>query len=452
MISANPNARDIFSVTRLNREVKALLETHLGLIWVEAELSNFSRPASGHWYFTLKDERAQVRCAMFRGRNRLLRQAPQHGDRLLVRARLSLYEARGDYQLIVEHMEPAGQGGLQQQYEALKAKLEGEGLFASDGKQNLPPFPRRIGLITSETGAALRDILSVLSRRCPMVPARVYPVPVQGKESAPAIVNALERAQQRNDCDVLIIARGGGSLEDLWPFNEETVVRAIAASRIPIISGVGHETDITLSDFAADLRAPTPSAAAEQAVPDQRALRLSVQSQRQTIENHVRRCLHSWRTELNHVARRLEQQHPRKSLEQHQQRLDDLTPRLHRAIAQRIAQHRVQLKHHQQRLQNQSPRRQLIEARQKLRRTEQQLHRNIADQLQRRRQQWRLAARGLEAVSPLKTLDRGYAIAQRHSGQVIDDANGVTAGEKIRIKLAKGQLDAEVETVLSEDT
>src|ERR1700684_2080699 len=262
-----PN-RDVYTVSRLNREVRVLLERGFGTLWVEAEISNFSRPSSGHWYFSLKDANAQVRCAMFRQRNMLCAFTVRDGQKVLVRARIGLYEPRGEFQLVVEHMEDAGLGALKRQFEELAARLEREGLFAAERKRPLPSLPRRIGIITSPTGGAVRDILHVLARRFAAAAVLVYPVPVQGAQAAVEIVAALEAAGRRAECDVLILARGGGSLEDLWAFNDARLARAIVASPIPIITGIGHEIDFTIADFAADVRAPTPSAAAEIAVPD----------------------------------------------------------------------------------------------------------------------------------------------------------------------------------------
>src|SRR5947209_839867 len=253
--------RTVYSVSRLNREVRALLERGLGVVWVEGELSNLSQPASGHWYFSLKDRDAQLRCAMFRMQNSLVGFTPRAGTQVLVRGRISVYEARGEYQLIVEHLEEAGIGALRREFERLKAKLAAEGLFALECKRSLPRFPQRIGVITSPSGAALRDILHILARRFPPAAVLVYPTAVQGAAAAPALVAALETASGRAEVDVLILARGGGSLEDLWAYNDERVARAIYASRLPIVSGVGHEIDFTIADFVADARAPTPSAA-----------------------------------------------------------------------------------------------------------------------------------------------------------------------------------------------
>ena len=260
--------RDVYTVSRLNKEVRLLLESGLPLLWLEAELSNFAAPASGHWYFSLKDSQAQVRCAMWRQRNSQVRFRPKDGMAVLVRARVGLYEPRGEYQLIVEHLEEAGEGALKREFEKLKAKLAAEGLFAAERKRPLPAVPRRIGVVTSPTGAAIHDILRVLRARFPVAAVLIYPTAVQGAAAVPEIVRAIETASRRNECDVLIVARGGGSLEDLWCFNDERVARAIAACRIPTVAGVGHEVDVTIADFVADVRAPTPSAAALAATPD----------------------------------------------------------------------------------------------------------------------------------------------------------------------------------------
>ncbi|HKX58724.1 MAG TPA: exodeoxyribonuclease VII large subunit, partial [Steroidobacteraceae bacterium] len=260
-------------MSRLNREARALLETGLPSLWITGELSNLSRPASGHWYFSLKDEGAQVRCAMFRQRNLSVRVAPRDGMQVLLRARVGLYEARGEFQLVVDHLEEAGEGELRRRFEALKLKLAAEGLFDAARKRPLPRFPRRIGVVTSPTGAALRDVLHVLGRRFPSVPVLLYPVPVQGAGAAREIASMLAVADRRRDVDVLLLVRGGGSLEDLWAFNDEALARAIAGVGLPVISGIGHEIDFTIADFVADLRAPTPSAAAEIAVPDAAACR-----------------------------------------------------------------------------------------------------------------------------------------------------------------------------------
>jgi exodeoxyribonuclease VII large subunit len=267
---------DVYSVGRLNREVRLLLEHGMPVVWVEAELSNFSRPGSGHWYFTLKDRDAQVRCAMFRQRNSLVRFTPAEGKLVLARARVGLYEPRGDYQLLVEHMEEAGVGALKREFERLKERLAAEGLFAPELKRPLPGVPRRIGIVTSPTGAAVRDILNILARRFPAAEVLIYPTVVQGAAAVPELLAAIGLASARRECDVLIVARGGGSLEDLWAFNDERVARALRACPMPVVTGIGHEVDFTIADFVADLRAPTPSGAAELVVPDGQAWRVTL--------------------------------------------------------------------------------------------------------------------------------------------------------------------------------
>ena len=310
MNSSNNSSRDIYSVSRLNAEIRAVLEGSFPLLWVEGEISNLSTPRSGHSYFSLKDSHAQVRCALFRGKRLLLRFQPNDGDQVLIRARISLYEARGDFQLIVEHMESAGAGALQRAFDELKAKLDKEGLFDTSRKKALPAYPRRIGIITSATGAAVRDILQVLQRRFPALPVLIYPVPVQGQNASREISHALKLADQRQDCDLLILARGGGSLEDLAAFNDENLARTIAALETPIISAVGHEIDFTIADFVADRRAPTPSAAAELATIDQQVLLDSLQQQRKRLLRSIRQQLHQEKTLLTHLVQKLGLLHP----------------------------------------------------------------------------------------------------------------------------------------------
>ncbi|MGB2336474.1 MAG: exodeoxyribonuclease VII large subunit, partial [Alcanivorax sp.] len=305
------------SISQLNLDAQGLLESSFPLIWLQGELSNFSRPASGHWYFSLKDTRAQINGAMFRNRNRLLDFSPQNGQQVLVRAKITLYVPRGNFQIVVEHMEPAGQGALKAQFDALKAQLQSEGLFAQEHKRTLPAWPNQIGVITSPSGAAIRDILQVLQRRCPSIPVVIYPAAVQGAEAPAQLRQALALAVARNECDVLILGRGGGSLEDLWAFNDEGLARAVANCPIPIVSAVGHEVDTGLTDFAADLRAPTPSAAAELVSPD-----LSIVSQRLAgLHRRLRwvmaQELRTVQERLRHLSQRLRS--PRQHLEQSSQ-------------------------------------------------------------------------------------------------------------------------------------
>src|SRR6516162_142534 len=325
-------ARDVYSVSRLNREVRVLLERGLGVLWVEGELSNFSQPASGHWYFSLKDRDAQLRCAMYRLKNSLVGFTPRAGMQVLVRGRISVYEARGEYQLIIEHLEEAGVGALRREFERLKTRLAAEGLFAQERKRALPRFPRRIGVITSPSGAALHDILKILARRYPPAAVLIYPSAVQGAGAVPALVAALRTASARAECDLLILARGGGSLEDLWAFNDERVARAIHGCALPVVSGVGHEIDFTIADFVADARAPTPSAAAELVVPDRLACLEAITRSAQRLGGGMRRELRGGEARLDAVGRRLKLAHPGVRLHQQMQRLDGLMQRLAGAV------------------------------------------------------------------------------------------------------------------------
>ncbi|ROQ19844.1 exodeoxyribonuclease VII large subunit [Marinimicrobium koreense] len=435
--------RPIFSVSQLNRRAKQLLETHLPLIWVEGEISNFARPSSGHWYFTLKDDQAQVRCAMFRGRNQQVRFNPQQGQQVLLRARVSLYENRGDYQLIAEHMEEAGAGALQRAFEALKHKLAQEGLFDPARKRPIPALPRHIGVITSASGAAVRDILTVLQRRFPSIPVTLVPVPVQGKEAAPAIVEALSLANRSGLFDVLILGRGGGSLEDLWPFNEEVVARAIAASDLPVISAVGHEVDVTIADFVADLRAPTPSAAAELVVPDASEWLVRFRSYEQRLTQLTRRRLQAEQQHLQHLSKRL--RHPGERLQQQSQRLDSLELRLRRVMQQRLGQARQRLDNLAARQKAQRPEPQLRQWQTRIEQLRQRLNRQMQQTLKQQRQRLSEAGRLLHGVSPLNTLERGYAIVHNDAGEVIRDAAQVKPGERIRTRVAAGEILSRVE-------
>ncbi|MGH8252220.1 MAG: exodeoxyribonuclease VII large subunit, partial [Steroidobacteraceae bacterium] len=330
-------SRDIYTVSRLNREARALLEAGLPSLWITGELSNFSRPASGHWYFTLKDEDAQVRCAMFRQRNQLVRVLPREGMQVLLRARVGLYEARGDFQLLADHLEEAGEGELRRRFEALKLRLASEGLFDAARKRSPPRFPGRIGVVTSASGAALRDVLQVLKRRCPSVPVLIHAVPVQGAGAAGRIAEMLAIADRRAEVDVLLLVRGGGSLEDLWAFNDEALARRIADLELPVITGIGHEIDFTIADFVADLRAPTPSAAAELAVPDAAAWLAGLEAVSRRLGGAT---LRAWRQRSESVARagrRLDSLHPAQALAQRMQKLDDLLLRSLAALRRAVA-------------------------------------------------------------------------------------------------------------------
>jgi exodeoxyribonuclease VII large subunit len=437
--------RDVYTVSRLNREVRVLLERGFGTLWLEAEISNFSRPASGHWYFSLKDSLAQVRCAMFRQRNMLATLTPRDGQKVLVRARIGLYEPRGEFQLLVDHIEDAGQGALRRQYEELLARLGAEGLFLASRKRALPPLPRRIGVITSPTGAAIRDILQVLARRFRGIPVLIYPVAVQGAQAAGEIAAALQLAARRQDCDVLILARGGGSLEDLWAFNDEALARAIVASPIPVISGVGHEVDTTIADFAADVRAPTPSAAAELVVPDSADWLRSLAGLGGRIAQAMQRRLLRERQLLEYLAHRASQVSPGARLTDQMQRLDELEQRLARALRQCVSDLRTAVADWRGRLWRQSPA--LLVQQGSARQAELSARLRAAQLalLQEWRERLLPLVRTLQAVSPLATLERGYAIVSLENGAILRNAAQAPPGTRIVARLEAGSLRACVE-------
>jgi exodeoxyribonuclease VII large subunit len=436
--------REVYSVSRLNREVRVLLERGLGVIWIEGELSNFSQPPSGHWYFTLKDRDAQLRCAMFRTKNTLVGFTPRAGTQVLLRGRISVYEAKGEYQLIAEHLEEAGVGALKREFERLKTRLQAEGLFALERKRALPRFPRRVGVITSPTGAAVRDILHILARRFPPASVLIYPAPVQGAAAVPALVSALKSAAARAECDVLILARGGGSLEDLWAFNDERLARAIHACTLPIVSGVGHEIDFTIADFVADARAPTPSAAAELVVPDGRACLEVLERAGQRLLSAVRRELRASGGRLGALEGRLQVSHPGVRLQQQAQRLDDLALRLSAAVHTQLQRDGRRVAEAHARLLHRSPRHLLAERCAAHERLDARLRMAWSAQHQSAAHRLALAQRALDAVSPLATLSRGFAIVTRADGTLVSDAASVAVGEEIEARLASGVLNARV--------
>ncbi|MEZ8080620.1 exodeoxyribonuclease VII large subunit [Enterovibrio norvegicus] len=441
MNSANNN---IYTVSRLNAEVRLLLENEMGIVWLVGEISNLTVPVSGHWYFTLKDSRAQVKCAMFKGNNRRVTFKPANGNQVLVRARLSLYEPRGDYQIIVESMQPEGDGLLQQQFDKLKMNLAAEGLFAADLKRPLPEQPRRVGIITSKTGAALHDILHVLKRRDPSLPVVIYPTQVQGKDAAIQIAQAIGRANSRDECDVLIVGRGGGSLEDLWCFNEEIVARTIAASTIPIVSAVGHEVDVTIADFVADVRAPTPSAAAELVSRDT-SLRTQQYSQRtdrlaHSVSTHLARS----RTVLTRLQHRLAMQHPQARLQQQAQQFDELERRLYQSMRQTLQTEAQRLDRSAQRLERYSPASQIPQLSIQLRYTEQRLVDGMKQLMSQQRHALALQMETLDAVSPLATLARGYSITRNDKGNVLKNVADTSKGDVITTTLADGEVQSTI--------
>ena len=447
---ASDNPPPLLTVSQLNRQAKSLLESHFDFVWVEGEVSNFAAPSSGHWYFSLKDGNAQVRCAMFNNRNQRVKFTPENGDAIRLRCRVSLYEGRGEFQLLVEHLEHAGAGALQAAFEKLKAKLLAEGLFDPARKQALPEFVSQLGVITSPTGAAIHDILTVLHRRCPSIAVFLLPVAVQGEGAAGQIASAIERANRwqregKIQLDALIVGRGGGSLEDLWAFNEEIVARAIAASELPIVSAVGHEVDFSIADMVADYRAPTPSAAAELLSPDQREWRQRLQIAETGLIRLIQRQLADATTHLSHLRQRLK--HPGAQLREQAQRVDDLEQRL------LLAQKNLLLRHHnslallESQLMAQSP---LLRIQQLQRDTQQWRKRLEAAMYQQLRHSAnRLAhlAQMLDSLSPLGTLHRGYAIVTDSSGSVVRDASKVSIGDEVEARLASGRLGLRVTKV-----
>ncbi len=437
------STRDIYSISRLNSELRHVLEGSFPLLWVQGEISNLSTPRSGHLYFSLKDSHAQIRCALFRNKRNLLRFSPANGEEVLVCARVALYEPRGNCQLIIEHMEPAGVGSLRQAFEQLKARLQAEGLFDSERKKPLPAYPKRIGIISSPSGAAVRDILQVLQRRFPLAEVVIYPAQVQGTGAATELRQALELALQRQETDLLIIGRGGGSEEDLAVFNDEQLARAIAASDIPTISAVGHETDFTIADFVADRRAPTPSAAAELATPDGRALAERFRQLEQRLKQAFERHLRDARRHLQHLQHRLTRTSPASRLLQQQQRLDELQLRLARSMRQRLHRNELELAHWRKRLLLLHPERQLKTLSSGVQQLQQRLQSGMARCLQQKRQRLLATARELQAVSPLATLDRGYSIVFRaDDGALVRDSSQVASGDELAIRLAGGEIHA----------
>lgn len=439
--------RTILTPSSLNRMVRDLLEGALPSIWIEGELSNVSRPASGHLYFTLKDANAQVRCAMFKPRSGWLPFKPADGVQVLARARVGLYEARGEFQLVVEHLEIAGEGALRRQFEELKNRLSAEGLFDLTRKLPLPSMPRRIGIVTSPTGAAVRDVLNVLGRRFPLVDVEILPVPVQGKEAAPAMVAMIDAASRAGRHDVLLLTRGGGSLEDLWAFNDESLARAISRCSIPLVSAVGHEIDFSISDFVADLRAPTPSAAAELLVPDSGELLRELRQRQERMRLRMRRRIESSSQRSDHLLARLNLQRPGARLLRGNERLQQLSARMNRIAERTLERRRSRLAHARTGLAVHDPGRKLQAAGERATAYQARLLGTTRHLLERRTSRVEELGRALHAFSPLATLARGYAIlVESRSGQVVRRTGQVGPGARLRAILADGELPLRVET------
>ncbi|WP_339826199.1 exodeoxyribonuclease VII large subunit [uncultured Arenimonas sp.] len=437
--------RQVLRPSQLNALARDLLEGSFPQVWVEGEISNFSRPASGHAYFTLKDARAQVRCALFRSNAARLRFAPRDGMLVLARGRLTLYEARGDYQLVLEHLEEAGEGALRRAFEELKARLAAEGLFDTDRKRPLPAYTRRLAVITSPRGAAVRDVLSVLGRRFPLLEVEVLPVPVQGDGAAAQILDMLQRAGRSGRYDLILLTRGGGSLEDLWAFNDEALARAIVASPVPVVAAIGHEVDVSLADFAADLRAPTPSAAAELLVPDRGELVERLRRDRQRFDALLARVLGAQAQRVDQAFLKLQALRPQLRLERGRNRLDALRHRLGLAWQAPAARRGERLSRLLRRLDQAHPRRRLEAHRHRLALVQRALAALPARLVEPRRLQLRGLARALESVSPLATLGRGYAIVFDENGQVLRRAADARDGDRLRARLADGELALKVE-------
>ncbi|MFP4495973.1 MAG: exodeoxyribonuclease VII large subunit [Halochromatium sp.] len=444
-------SRDIYSVSRLNAEVRAVLDGSFPLLWVQGELSNLAQPASGHLYFSLKDGASQVRGAMFRGKRRLLGFQPANGQQLLVRARVGFYEPRGEFQLIVEQMEPAGDGALRLALEQLKRRLAAEGLFAEARKRPLPAYPRQLGLITSASGAALHDLLTVLGRRFPLLPVLVYPSAVQGADAVAALIAAIELANRRRECELLILARGGGSLEDLMAFNDEALARAIAASELPIVTGIGHEIDLSIADLVADRRGATPSAAAELVTPDVEQVRHHLRGLEARLGAASRQTLATASHRLGACIRQLRLLHPRARLEQRQQRVDELQRRLERALAARVDAAGSRLQRLQQRLRQVSPEPRLRLESARVAGVCERLVRAGQASVERRRERLAAVAAGLQARSPLATLARGYAIVtETASGALVQHPQQLAPGVQIAVRVEGGCFAAQVTSVPDE--
>lgn len=444
MFTSSPStSRQILTVTKLNRLARTVLESEVGLIWLSAEISNFVSAASGHWYFTLKDNKAQVRAAMFKNTNRAVKQRPKEGDKVLVRASVGIYEARGDYQLIIEHMESDGEGALQQAYEALKAKLNAEGLFSVDRKRPMPEVINRIGVITSSTGAALHDVLSVLKRRSPQTEVIVYPSMVQGKTAPNQLINALRTANQRNEVDALLLTRGGGSLEDLWCFNNENLAREIAESQLTLISAVGHEVDFTIADFVADVRAPTPSAAAEILSQDTNALS-------ESLEQYKQRLTRAMLQKLSHLAQqhklqhqRLQSVHPQSKIQNQWQALDRLQLRLSHAINNKLAIENKRFEYVDNRLARQNPTERLNQAKARMIQTHKVLCNNMKQLVNSKQQAFAAKVGLLQSVSPLSTLSRGYSITMSN-GKAVTSVDTVEENDILMSRVTDGEITSKI--------
>ena len=432
--------REILSISELNKTVKGLLETEFSFIYVEGEISNFSRPSSGHWYFTLKDEKAQIRCAMFKNQNRSVPFEPKNGQQVVLYGKVTLYEGRGDFQIITSSLELSGDGELRRSFERLKASLQKEGFFDQQKKKAIPKFPKKIAVITSPSGAAIKDIFSVVYRRFPALGMTLIPTQVQGEEAVPQIVSAIKTANKQNPSyDLILLSRGGGSLEDLWAFNTEPVAKAIFSSSIPVVSAVGHESDFTISDFVADLRAPTPSSAAEQITPDAEMLKNDILETSDRFIRAARRAIDSRQNELSHLIRRI--RHPNSRLNEFAQRLDELERRMLSEVSNLIRIKKSKLAERK----IQSPIQKIQQIKDRVKQLSRIMTQSHATLIKNRQASLSEKSSQLEALSPLATLKRGYAIvSEEANGKIVRNSDEIAEGEKLRIRLSNGALTAEV--------
>ena len=435
----------IISVTELNKLAKSLLENGIPKLWIEGEISNLARPASGHIYFSLKDETSQIRCAWFKQRQLINANDISNGTKMLALGKISLYQPRGEYQFIIEKMETAGEGDLKRKYEELKQKLFNEGLFDREKKLEIPKLPKKIGVVTSPSGAAIRDVLSILKRRFPLLPIIIFPVTVQGDNAAPDIEIALKKANHRADCDVLILARGGGSLEDLWAFNEEIVARAIHESKIPIISAIGHETDTTIADFVSDIRAPTPSGAAEIVTPDQNELLKLLKTLFERIEHEINQYINSKSQSMDWLSKRLSQSSPIMTVRKQIEISGNLRKLLFNSISRNLSLHSKTVDNLKFRLNSSSPKLKIQKAISHLSEMQLKITTSTKSSVTNLNSQLTTLGKTLDSLSPLKTLDRGYAVARdSKTKKIISNSEKVSINSQIDIKLAKGEIAAKV--------
>ncbi|MEO9654305.1 exodeoxyribonuclease VII large subunit [Marinomonas sp.] len=434
-----------FTVSQLNRQIQQLLEASLPWILVEGEISNLAKPASGHWYFSLKDDKAQIRCTMFKNRNMAVRFQPKNGDLVRLRARVTFYGPRGDCQLGVESMESAGEGALQQAFERLKANLQLEGLFDDAHKKPLPSNPERVAIITSPVGAAIRDIVIAFERRFPLTELTILPSLVQGQDAAKNLLKQLQRADHSGHFDAIILGRGGGSLEDLWSFNDEALARAVFHARTPIVSAVGHETDFTITDFVADVRAATPTAAAELLSPDGNQLKQQINQQSRQLLLKMQRQLEQHQQRLDFLSKRI--RHPKERIDLQQNQLNQLNRRLHSSLSQRLENQHTRLAHLHQRLLQSTPEESIKQQRKKLEDIDKRLTLALSHNLKNKQNQFAGLVEKLNLVSPLNILSRGYAITTK-DGQVVNSTSSVRKGDKLRTRLVDGEIDCVVEEVM----